>query len=174
METEGGVEKQRTVFPHLLAKRLRAFRTVPTGSTVVSPQTTKPDISLATNTGHFYLLPTWQMPGPNATGSLHGLSRIPYSIGHDGADADNFKRNEFNELVRRAHGSEDIFDIAKVESIRPDGRLEGFQTGSTFYSSPAHEFSNDGGHLNKMGSRLAAREFLRAISVALAARNTGN
>ena len=58
METEGGVEKQRTVFPHLLAKRLLAFRTVPTGSTVVSPQTTKPDISLATNTGHFYLLPT--------------------------------------------------------------------------------------------------------------------
>src|SRR6266568_1219640 len=58
METDGRVEKQSTVFPHLLAKRLGAFCTVPTGFTAVNPQTTKPDISLATKTGHFYLLPT--------------------------------------------------------------------------------------------------------------------
>src|SRR6266566_407955 len=58
METDGRVEKQSTVFPHVLAKRLGAFCTVPTGFTAVNPQTTKPDISLATKTGHFYLLPT--------------------------------------------------------------------------------------------------------------------
>jgi len=58
METDGHVEKQSTVFPHVLAKRLGAFCTVPTGFTAVNPQTTKPDISLATKTGHFYLLPT--------------------------------------------------------------------------------------------------------------------
>jgi hypothetical protein len=58
METDGRVEKQKPVFPHVLAKRLLAFRTVPTGSAPVNPQTTKPDRSLATKTGHFYLLPT--------------------------------------------------------------------------------------------------------------------
>jgi hypothetical protein len=58
METDAGVEKQRTVFPHQLAKRLLAFRTVPTGPAAVNQQTTKPDISLATKTGHFHLLPT--------------------------------------------------------------------------------------------------------------------
>jgi len=58
METDGRVEKQSTVFPHVLAKRLGAFCTVPTGFTAVNPQTTKPDISLATKTGHFHLLPT--------------------------------------------------------------------------------------------------------------------
>jgi len=58
METDGRVEKQRTVFPHALAKRLLAFHTVPTGSTAMNQQTTKPDTSLATKTGHFHLLPT--------------------------------------------------------------------------------------------------------------------
>jgi len=58
METDGRVEKQSTVFPHVLAKRLGAFCTVPTGFTAVNPQTTKPDISFATKTGHFYLLLT--------------------------------------------------------------------------------------------------------------------
>jgi hypothetical protein len=35
METDAAVEKQKPVFPQRLAKRLLAFRTVPTGSTTV-------------------------------------------------------------------------------------------------------------------------------------------
>jgi hypothetical protein len=89
---------------------------------------------------------------------------------YDVEDADNFKRNEFNELVRRTYGTENIFDIAKVESLHPDRRLEGFTTGSMFYNSLAHEYSTDGGHLNQTGSRVAAREFLRAVSAAIAVR----
>jgi len=57
METDAAVEKQRTVFPQQLAKRF-AFRTVFTGPAAINQQTTKPDISLATKTGHFHLLPT--------------------------------------------------------------------------------------------------------------------
>src|SRR5438094_10564182 len=67
METDGRVEKQSTVFPHVLAKRLGAFCTVPAGVTAVNPQTTKPDISLATKTGHIYLLPTVVWKGPSAS-----------------------------------------------------------------------------------------------------------
>jgi hypothetical protein len=58
MQTAAAVEKQKTVFPQQLAKRLLAFRTVFTGPATVNQQTTKPDRSLATKTGHFYLLPT--------------------------------------------------------------------------------------------------------------------
>jgi hypothetical protein len=57
METDGGVEKQRTVFPHLLAKRCcvsHSFHRLGGYPT----KTTKPDRSFATKTGHFYLLPT--------------------------------------------------------------------------------------------------------------------
>jgi hypothetical protein len=59
MKTDAAVEKQRTVFPQPLAKRF-AFRTVFTGPAAINQQTTKPDISLATKTGHFHLLPTLQ------------------------------------------------------------------------------------------------------------------
>ena len=58
METDVDVEIRKTGFPHRLAKRLLAFRTVPTGPAAVNQQTTKPDRSLATKTGHFHLLPT--------------------------------------------------------------------------------------------------------------------
>jgi hypothetical protein len=50
--------KTRTVFPHQLAKRLLAFRTVPTGPAAMNSTKPKPDISLATKTGHFHLLLT--------------------------------------------------------------------------------------------------------------------
>jgi hypothetical protein len=57
METDGIEEKQRTVFPQYLAKPY-GFRTVSTGPAAVNEQTTKPDTSFATKTGHFHLLPT--------------------------------------------------------------------------------------------------------------------
>jgi hypothetical protein len=51
-------------------KSLLAFHTVSTGPAAINQQnqqTTKPDRSLATKTGHFYLLPTgegFNHPGP--------------------------------------------------------------------------------------------------------------
>ena len=71
METAAAVEKPRTVFPQQLAKRLLAFRTVPTGPAAAINKTTKPDRSLATKTGHFYLLPTGKVPtGKVPTGKV--------------------------------------------------------------------------------------------------------
>jgi hypothetical protein len=58
METDVDMEIRKTGFPHRLAKRLLAFRTVPTGPAAINQQTTKPDRSLATKTRHFHLLPT--------------------------------------------------------------------------------------------------------------------
>jgi len=58
METDERVEKTKTSFFHTSLQNAAAFRTVPTGSAAVNPQTTKPDRSFATETGHFDLLPT--------------------------------------------------------------------------------------------------------------------
>src|SRR5215204_4853045 len=57
METDATVEKQKTVFPPLLAKPFRVlhrFHRPGDGEY----KTTKPDTSFATETGHFHLLPT--------------------------------------------------------------------------------------------------------------------
>ena len=86
METDGGVEKQRRFFHTSLQNACWAFRTVPTGSTVVNLQTTKPDRSFATKTGHFYLLPTEIFPtGAGFSENQAGLSRIFISAGQNGA-----------------------------------------------------------------------------------------
>jgi hypothetical protein len=65
MKTDGCVEKQERFF-HTSLQNPAGFRTVFTGSAEVNPQTTKPDRSFATKTGHFHLLPT---------GLCEGLSR---------------------------------------------------------------------------------------------------
>jgi hypothetical protein len=63
METDAAVDKI-TNFQFLSTagwKSLLAFHTVPTGPAAINQQTTKPDRSLATKTGHFHLLPTGEV-----------------------------------------------------------------------------------------------------------------
>jgi hypothetical protein len=57
METAASFEKPGKFFKRRLEKPA-GFPTVPTGPAAVNQQTTKPDRSLATKTGHFHLLPT--------------------------------------------------------------------------------------------------------------------
>lgn len=72
---------------------------------------------------------------------------------------DNAARLRYNELVRETYGSDDLFDIAAVESTAPDGsRLTSLYPG----------YSSDGEHLNATGSALAAAQFLRVIAQARA------
>lgn len=55
---------------------------------------------------------------------------------------------------------EPIFDLAAIESMSPGGKREIFEKdGSTFYSlAPA--YTDDGGHLNEIGSKIVASELL--------------
>lgn len=77
--------------------------------------------------------------------------------------AENLVRQKYNELVRSAYPGA-VFDIARVESTRPDGaREEGLLGGERYYSL-LDSYTTDGGHLNEYASRLAAREFLTFLS----------
>lgn len=80
----------------------------------------------------------------------------------------NARRNAFNSRLRREFAGEPIFDLARVESTRPDGSRSQFVTeGDTVYTL-APEYTDDGGHLNARGRRIAAAEL-----VALLARVAG-
>ena len=80
----------------------------------------------------------------------------------------NRKRNEFNALVRREFSGEPIFDLARIESSRPDGSRAFFTAGSDTVYTLAPELTDDGGHLNAAGRRAAALEFLSVLSATVA------
>ena len=74
---------------------------------------------------------------------------------------DNIKRNKFNDLLRNEfEGKELIFDLAKVESTHPDGRMETFTKDGRTYYSLAPDYTDDGGHLNKKGRKTVAEQLL--------------
>jgi hypothetical protein len=82
-------------------------------------------------------------------------------------DVANVKRNEFNALLRDAYRTEPIFDLAKVESTRPDGTAEVFKYKGKEFNRMVPAYTNDGGHLNAAGKAIAAQEFIKALAAAV-------
>jgi len=67
----------------------------------------------------------------------------------------------FNDFMRRAYaGREPLFDLAALESTRPDGTRESihFRGSSSYALVPA--YSSDGSHLNETGRRWVAESLL--------------
>jgi len=80
-------------------------------------------------------------------------------------DLHNVKRNEFNnKLIEKYNQSDPIFDLATVESTYPDGSRSSFKYKGKTYYSLANEYTYDGGHLNKTGRYLAAKNLLKTLS----------
>jgi len=74
---------------------------------------------------------------------------------------DNIKRNEYNNLlIEKYGGKEPILDIAKIESTRPDGTRQAFSLNGKTYYSMVPEYTYDGGHLNEVGRKKVAEQFL--------------
>lgn len=79
--------------------------------------------------------------------------------------ADNMRREEFNDLMRREfQGEEPLFDLAVIESTRPDGTREiiEFRGNRSFALVPG--YSDDGAHLNDTGRRRVAGTLLVALA----------
>jgi len=80
-------------------------------------------------------------------------------IGRNPPDlADNTKRKEFNDHLRREFDRNHLFDIAKLEAetaTSEDGKpIETMRS----------ELTNDGGHLNAEGQRLVGAAFLKILA----------
>jgi hypothetical protein len=74
---------------------------------------------------------------------------------------DNVKRQEFNELVRNEFKYPDrVFDLADIESTTPHGEREHFIRAGVKYPSLAEAYTDDGAHLNRFGSKVAAARLL--------------
>ena len=82
----------------------------------------------------------------------------------------NARRNRFNAMLREEYAGEPMFDLAMVESIRPDGSRSFFNEGADVVFTLAPELTDDGGHLNAAGRRAAAREFAAVVGHIVPAR----
>lgn len=77
----------------------------------------------------------------------------------------NLIRNRYNALLRQAYvGTEPVFDVARLESTRPDGSRAFFVNGADTVYIMAAENTDDGGHLNTRARRVAAEEFLALLA----------
>lgn len=73
----------------------------------------------------------------------------------------NQRNNEFNDLMRAEYaGKEPLFDLARFETMRPDGSLETFTYRGRTYEALVPAYTDDGGHLNKMGRQRIAEQLL--------------
>ena len=79
--------------------------------------------------------------------------------------ADNFKRCEFNELMKKEYqGKDPIFDLAKIESTYPEGRQLSLEKNGRIFYALIPEFTDDGGHLNAKGRKIVAEQLLFLLS----------
>jgi len=78
-----------------------------------------------------------------------------------GGEAGNASRNAYNDLLRTEYqGKEPIFDLARLEAIRPDGTVETFTWKGNTYPSMVPAYTDDGGHLSAKGKRIIAEQLL--------------
>ena len=76
---------------------------------------------------------------------------------------DNIARQSYNELIRsRFGGTGRLFDVAAVEATMPASPTQRQLNGRTYYVL-SEALAADAGHLNELGSRLAAAEFVRVV-----------
>ena len=63
--------------------------------------------------------------------------------------------------MRNAYrGREPVFDLATIESTRPDGRREAIRAGSRSGYALVPAYTSDNSHLNEQGRRRVAEELL--------------
>jgi hypothetical protein len=93
-------------------------------------------------------------PLTTVQGGLKGLAK--WALGRPTGAQENARRHEFNEYLRKQFGPGHIFDIAKIESD------------ATASGTPAlrADLTDDGGHLNEAGQRLAGAAFLKLLAEA--------
>jgi len=79
--------------------------------------------------------------------------------------ADNGRREEFNDLLRRAYGrAQPMFDLALAESTTPLGVRELHELHGRAIAALAPQYTDDGGHLNAMARLAIARQLIAAIA----------
>jgi hypothetical protein len=78
---------------------------------------------------------------------------------------ENIKRNQFGELVKKEYGAKNtVFDLAAIESTKLDGTKASFSSNGKKYPYLVAEYTDDGGHLNKLGRGRVAEKLVVLLS----------
>ena len=81
-----------------------------------------------------------------------------------GSDASNAARGRYNDAIRKRFPAAQLFDIAAIESRKPDGGEATVVVSGKRVQTLAAEYTEDGAHLNQTGQMLLARDFLLALT----------
>lgn len=82
-------------------------------------------------------------------------------IGKPGVLDDNMMRLRYNKLLNDAYcATGSVFDLALVESVRPSGLRCYAAKGAEKVYVMAPEYTEDGGHLNRLGRKKVAEQLL--------------
>jgi hypothetical protein len=79
---------------------------------------------------------------------------------------DNVARERLNALIRREYGGRHLFDLAAIESTKPDDTRVSGRYENQEYFALYDGYASDRLHLNAVGSTVAATAFLEAIAEA--------
>ncbi len=80
----------------------------------------------------------------------------------------NIVKSEYNTLIRQEYVDKGlIFDIAHIESTTPQGDIVTFSYQGKKYPALYHEYTDDGGHLNKIGRTRIAQHLLVFLAESL-------
>lgn len=85
------------------------------------------------------------------------LGRAPWG------EQENVVRHRFNELLRAKYPGT-LFDLASLESTRPDGTPQSFEVGGVKVPMLVPEFTDDGQHLNVVGRKRAADALIEFLA----------
>jgi hypothetical protein len=78
----------------------------------------------------------------------------------------NVLRERLNALIRGEYAGRHLFDLAAIESTKPDGTRVAGRYDNQGYFALYDGYASDVGHLNAVGSEVAATAFLDAIAQA--------
>jgi hypothetical protein len=74
---------------------------------------------------------------------------------------ENMNRAAFNQVLRQTYGDQStVFDLAQIESIGIDRQQTVFSTAGKSYLSLVSAYTDDGAHLNSVGRKVVAEQFL--------------
>lgn len=83
----------------------------------------------------------------------------------------NYKRTQFNEMLRNTWPAEQVLDIAKMESITPEGFLCYKSRKGQAVPFLCSSYTSDGGHLNQLGAQYVGQQLLIFLANAAALKN---
>lgn len=86
-------------------------------------------------------------------------------------EAANRRREEYSRLLVERFASDPVFDLAGAEATGPDGRTADFELDGGRVRSLHPAYTDDGGHLNPDGQRVAGAAAIRFLAGALRTRD---